>query len=56
MENKGWLKGRWVEKEGQRRHRYYRLSSKGQKVLAEQRENWRAFTTAINQVIEEGHA
>ena len=56
MENKGWLKGRWVEKQGQRRRRYYRLSRKGLKVLAEQRENWKAFASAINQVIDESDA
>jgi transcriptional regulator len=56
MENKGWLKGRWVEKEGQRRRRYYSLTAVGAKALAEQRASWARFVTAIQQVIESSHA
>ena len=26
LENRGWLKGRWIEKAGQRRRRFYRLT------------------------------
>ena len=42
--------GRWVEKSGQRRRRYYRLTSEGRKVLASQRQGWRAFVEAINRI------
>ena len=37
MERRGWIEGKWVEKAGQRRRRYYRLTTAGRKVLAEQR-------------------
>ena len=37
LESRGWIYGRWVEKAGQRRRRYYRLTSEGRKVLAAQR-------------------
>ena len=56
MEKKGWIKGRWVEKKGQRRRCYYRLTSKGAEVLASQRQEWTAFTAAVNQVIGPSHA
>jgi len=36
LERRGWLSGRWVEKNGQRRRRYYRLTRQGRKVLASQ--------------------
>ena len=36
----GWIRGRWVEKAGQRRRRYYRLTPAGRKVLASQRDGW----------------
>ena len=45
------LKGRWVEKKGERRRCYYRLTARGKKILAAQRENWKAYTAAVNQVI-----
>src|SRR5580704_19128604 len=43
LEERGWIQGRWVEKAGQRRRRYYRLTAQGKKVLAAQRTSWRAF-------------
>src|SRR5499427_3197279 len=50
LEKRGWIQGRWVEKSGQRRRRYYRLTSQGQKVLASQRRGWQAFVEAINAI------
>src|SRR5256884_8893656 len=32
LERRGWLCGRWVEKSGQRRRRYYRLTRQGRKI------------------------
>src|SRR5947208_16497288 len=43
LEKRGWIEGRWVEKAGQRRRRYYKLTSEGKKVLAAQRSNWESF-------------
>jgi PadR family transcriptional regulator PadR len=50
LEKRGWLKGRWVEKAGERRRRYYRLTAAGKKVLAAQRNTWQKFVAAINNV------
>lgn len=47
LEKRGWIRGRWVEKPGQRRRRYYRLTPAGKKVLAAQRDGWREFVEAI---------
>jgi len=56
LEKRGWLEGRWVEKAGQRRRRYYTLTSEGRKVLAAQRSNWESFVAAINRVTRPEHA
>jgi transcriptional regulator len=56
MENKEWIKGRWVEKKGQRRRCFYRLTDKGKKALKEQRETWQEYAAAVNQVIGVSHA
>jgi PadR family transcriptional regulator, regulatory protein PadR len=56
LEKRGWIQGRWVEKSGQRRRRYYRLTSQGRKVLASQRRGWQAFVAAINRIVEVEHA
>ena len=50
MEKRGWIKGQWVEKAGQRRRRYYRLTPAGRKVLAAQRSIWQEFFAALNRV------
>src|ERR671935_581102 len=43
LEKRGWIQGRWIEKAGQRRRRYYRLTPAGANVLASQRDTWREF-------------
>jgi PadR family transcriptional regulator, regulatory protein PadR len=50
MEDRGWIKSRWVEKAGQRRRCYYRITEQGRKVLASQREEWGVFVAALGQV------
>lgn len=47
LERRALIAGRWVEKAGQRRRRYYRLTKAGRKVLAEQRSTWSAFIQAV---------
>src|ERR1700691_5250683 len=56
LEKRGWIQGRWVEKSGQRRRRYYRLTSEGQKVLVSQRRGWQTFVEAVNRITEAEHA
>ena len=50
MEDRGWIAGRWVEKAGERRRRFYRLTPEGRTALLAQRESWREFVTAINRI------
>jgi DNA-binding PadR family transcriptional regulator len=50
MERRGWIEGKWVEKAGQRRRRYYRLTALGRKVLADQRGSWRELLQALQRV------
>ncbi len=50
LEDKGFIEGRWIEKAGQRRRRYYRLTSAGRKVLASQRSVWETFFVALDRV------
>jgi PadR family transcriptional regulator, regulatory protein PadR len=56
IEERGWIEGRWVEKAGQRRRRYYRLTAPGAEVLASQRRSWRAFVEAIDRIVGVQHA
>ncbi|HEX6132431.1 MAG TPA: PadR family transcriptional regulator [Longimicrobiales bacterium] len=50
LEKKKWIEGRWVEKPGERRRRFYRLTGAGKKQLEAQRQSWSAFARAVSQV------
>jgi PadR family transcriptional regulator PadR len=50
LERRGWIAGRWVEKAGQRRRRYYRLTPEGRRMLSRQREEWHALFDALTRV------
>jgi PadR family transcriptional regulator, regulatory protein PadR len=56
LEHRGWLSGRWVEKAGQRRRRYYRITAEGRRVLSRQCRDWQAFVDAIARITEAEHA
>ena len=56
LEKRAWIKGQWVEKAGQRRRRYYRLTAAGRGVLAAQRSGWKNFVAAINRITGIEHA
>ena len=50
LEKKGLISGRWVEKEGERRRRFYRLTASGRRELKEQRSLWNEFIAALNPI------
>jgi PadR family transcriptional regulator len=50
LEKRGFIEGRWVEKSGQRRRRYYKVTAQGRAVLKEQRSVWINFVGAINRI------
>ena len=50
LEERGWIAGRWIEKPGERRRRFYRLTAAGRRVLAAQRDNWREFVDAVSRI------
>jgi PadR family transcriptional regulator PadR len=56
LEERGWLQGKWVEKAGQRRRRFYRLTAEGRRVLAQQRDTWKAFVEAMRLITGVDHA
>jgi transcriptional regulator len=50
LEDRGLIEGRWVEREGQRRRRYYKLTRSGRATLASQRGGWDNFFSPLNRV------
>src|SRR5437868_15209902 len=47
LERKKLVEGRWVEKAGERRRRFYRLTPLGRRTLADQRRSWREFVNVL---------
>ena len=56
LEARGLITGKWVEKPGVRRRRYYSITPAGRKELSAQRKTWTAFWEALSQVAGLGHA
>lgn len=50
LEAQGHIRGRWVERAGQRRRRYYRITETGRTMLAARREDWGRFIAALTVV------
>ena len=50
LEHRRWISGRWVEKAGERRRRYYRLTAAGRRQLEIQRRSWVEFAQAIGRI------
>jgi PadR family transcriptional regulator len=56
LERRKLIQGRWVEKPGQRRRRFYRITAAGRQVLASQRSRWEEFILALARVAGIRHA
>jgi PadR family transcriptional regulator PadR len=56
LEERGWIKGTWVEKAGERRRRFYKVTTEGRRVLARQRQTWAAFVDAVKRITGDEHA
>lgn len=56
LEERGWIKGTWVEAPAERRRRYYKVTAEGRRVLAKQRQTWAAFVEAVRRVTGGEHA
>src|SRR6202161_4995380 len=56
LEDRGLIAGRWVEKDGERRRRCYRLTPAGRKLLQAQRSSWEEFVATVNRMAGRRHA
>jgi len=56
LEERGWIRGKWVEKAGERRRRFYGVTAEGHRVLAQQRKTWSTFVEAVRRVTGGEHA
>ena len=50
LEERNWIKGSWVEKAGERRRRFYKVTAEGRRVLAQQKKTWAKVVEAVGRV------
>ena len=55
MESRGLIKARWGDAQAGPRRKYYRLTSKGKRCLAQQREEWQTVNQTLNALWKESH-
>ena len=51
MEESGWIRAKWVDKDNGRRARNYELTAVGKKQLAAEETRWASVTAAVNRVL-----
>ena len=56
LEDRGLISGRWIERAGERRRRFFRLTPDGRKALAEERDRWKQFVDIIDAITRVRHA
>ena len=56
LEDRGLISGKWMEKAGERRRRFYRLTAAGREVLARQHSAWDEFSAAVNSILRSRNA
>jgi transcriptional regulator len=52
LEKRDWLVAEWGESENGRQAKFYKLSAKGRKQLAEEESNWRRLADAVGLILE----
>src|SRR5262245_14978119 len=52
LEQQGWIESEWGTSENNRQAKYYSLTRAGRKQLADEAENWKRLSTAIEQLLQ----
>jgi len=52
MEQDGWISAKWGASENNRRARYYQLTAKGRRQLAEEEKSWARLSAAVASVLQ----
>ena len=51
LEERGWIRAFWGNSENNRQARYYELTARGRKQLAEEKENWLRLSGAVARIV-----
>ena len=51
LEHRGWIRSEWGTSDNNRRAKFYRLTALGRRQLADEREQWDLFATAVQRIL-----
>ena len=51
LEQEGWITSEWALSDSNRRVRYYKLTPKGKRQLAQEEDDWKQITAAVTKVL-----
>ena len=51
LERQGWIQSRWSASENNRQAKFYELTKRGRKRLAEETQDWERFSAAMGRVL-----
>lgn len=54
LENENYIEAYWDSSNGNRKRKYYKITSAGKKVLIEKEKEWQLFSSTVNNVLWEG--
>ena len=54
FESDGYVKSYWQESENGRKRKYYKITRKGIKALADSKEEWKTYSVAVSKVLNAG--
>jgi PadR family transcriptional regulator, regulatory protein PadR len=52
LEERGWLQGSWGESDNGRQAKFYRLSARGRRQLAEEEQTWARLSNAVALILQ----
>lgn len=54
LENENYIEAYWDSSNGNRKRKYYKITTAGKKVLIEKEKEWKLFSSTVNNVLWEG--
>jgi PadR family transcriptional regulator PadR len=51
LERQGWIESHWDASENNRRSKFYQMTRKGRRRLAEETESWERFSAAMGRIL-----
>lgn len=55
LENENYIESYWDSSQGARKRKYYKITDSGKKILSEKEQEWKLFSSTVNNVLWEAN-